>query len=130
MARRSPLDLGKRERQLVETVYRLGEASVSAVRAELPDPPGYSAVRAMLGTLVEKKSLKVRRDGKRYLYRPALPKERARLSALRSLLNTFFGGEPADAMAALMEVSAKTLTDDDLKQMRQLIEQAASENRT
>ena len=80
---RFPLDVGKRERQIVESVYRLGEASVSDVRQDLNDPPSYSAVRAMLGFLVEKDVLKYRRDGKRYLYRPAMSREKASKSALR-----------------------------------------------
>ena len=129
MSRSSPLDLGKRERQIVEAVYRRGEASVAEVRAELADPPSYSAVRAMLGLLVEKRVLKYRREGKRYLYRPATPKEKARKSALRNLLATFFGGRASDAMAALLEVSAGKLTDEELDRMRTLIEEAREENR-
>ena len=129
MSRGSPLDLGKRERQIVEVVYRLGEASVAEVRGQLPDPPSYSAVRAMLGLLVEKRVLKYRRDGKRYLYRPAMPKEQARQSVLRNLLTTFFGGRPTDAMAALLEISAGELSDEDLDRMRQMIDQAREEDR-
>ena len=72
--KKRPLDLGKRERQIVEVVYRLGEASVRQVLQEVPDPPSYSAVRAMLGYLVDKGALKQRQEGKRYLYRPAVPK--------------------------------------------------------
>ena len=125
-----PLDLGKRERQIVESVYRLAEASVAEVLQQLTDPPSYSAVRAMLGQLVEKGVLKYRQDGKRYLYRPAVAKETVRLSALRKLLSTFFAGEPLDAMAALLDVSATELTDDDLRRMKRLIEQAQQENRT
>jgi predicted transcriptional regulator len=128
MSKSSPLDLGKRERQIVEAVYRRGEASVAEVRAELVDPPSYSAVRAMLGLLVEKGVLKYRRQGKRYLYRPAMPKEKARKSALRNLLATFFGGRASDAVAALLEVSAGQLTDEELDRMRTLIEQAREED--
>ena len=115
MAKRSPLDLAKRERQIVETVYRLGEASVAAVRGELADPPSYSAVRAMLGMLVDKGVLKYRREGKRYLYRPSMPKTKASRSALQSLLATFFGGQTTEAIAALLDVSAGKLSDDDLR---------------
>jgi predicted transcriptional regulator len=129
MSKKSPLDLGKRERQIVEAVYRLGEASVAHVRAELADPPSYSAVRAMLGLLVEKGVLKFRRDGKRYLYRAAMPKEKARKSALRNLLKTFFSGRATDAMAALLEVSAGDLSDEDLDRLRALIDQARNEDR-
>ena len=125
--RKSPLDLGKRERQIVEAVYRLGEASVSEVLSELTDPPGYSSIRAMLGQLVGKHVLKYRRDGKRYLYRPATPKLKASRSAMHNLVTTFFAGEPSDAMAALLDVTGKKLTDDDLNRMKQLIEQARRE---
>jgi len=125
-----PLDLGKRERQIVEAVYRLGEGSVSDVLKALIDPPSYSAVRAMLGLLVEKGALKFRQEGKRYLYRPAVPKEKVGQSALRNVLSTFFAGDPLDVMAALLDVSAKRLTDDDLQRMQQLIEQARQENQT
>ena len=127
---KSPLDLGKRERQIVECVYRLGESSVADVLRGLADPPTYSTVRAMLGQLVEKGVLKFRRDGKRYLYRPATSKVTASRSALRNVLSTFFAGQPADAMAALLDVSAADLTDDDLRRMKQLIEHAQRESRT
>ena len=126
---KSPLELGKRERQLVEAVYRLGEASVADVRNELADPPSYSSVRAMLGQLVSKRVLKSRQDGKRYLYRPAMAHEIASRSALKNLLSTFFAGRPSDAMAALLDVSEKSLTDDELARMRTLIEEASRENK-
>jgi len=125
--RNHPLNVGKRERQIVEAVYRLGEASVADVRGQLSDPPSYSAVRAMLGLLVEKGLLKFRQQGKRYLYRPAMPHDKASKSALRNVLSTFFAGNPSDAMAALLDVSARNLTDDDLVRMKQLIEQAQRE---
>ena len=124
-----PLDLGKRERQLVEAVYRRGEASVADVRRELAEPPSYSAVRAMLVTLVEKGFLKYRQDGKRYLYRPAASPANARRSVVRNVLQTFFSGRPSDVVAALLDVSAKSLTDDDLDRMSRMIDQARQENR-
>lgn len=128
MTQQSPLDLGKRERQIVETVYRLGEASVSEVLRELPDPPSYSSVRAMLALLVEKKVLRQRQDGKRYLYRPATPRETARKSAFHQLLRTFFAGEPTAALATLLDLSAGQLTSEDLDRMKQLIDTAKKEN--
>ena len=79
----SSLQMGKRERQIIEALYRLGEASVAQVRAELDDPPSYSAVRAMLNLLLRKELAVVRQDGKRYLYRPAAPRHKVRRSALR-----------------------------------------------
>ena len=129
MAKKSPLDLGKRERQIVEAVYQLGEASVADVLGRLADPPSYSSVRAMLGVLVRKDVLKSRRDGNRYVYRPAVPKEKARRSALRNLLATFFGGQPSEAMAALLEVSAGELGPEELDRIAKLVEEARKEGR-
>lgn len=126
----SPFDVGKRERQIVEAVYRLGEASVAEAREALVDPPSYSAVRAMLGLLVEKGVLKYRQDGMRYLYRPALPLQKARRSAMERVMSTFFAGQPLDAVAALLDVSSADLTGDDLKRMKLLIEQAQREKRS
>jgi len=122
--KKSDLQLGRRERQIVELVYELGEASVSDVLKKLPDPPTYSTVRAMLGHLVKKRMLKFRQDGKRYLYRPAVPKEQASRSAIKNLLSTFFSGSPADAVAALLDVSSEQLTSEDISRMKKLIDEA------
>lgn len=124
MVESSPLQMGKRERQIVEALYRRGEGSVADVRADLPDPPSYSAVRAMLNLLARKGVVAVRQVGKRYLYRPVSPKDKVRKSALRSLVRTFFGSAPVDAMAALLDGSAGKLSADDLRRVRELIEQA------
>ena len=121
--------LGHRERQLVETVYRLGEASVSDVLAEISDPPSYSSVRAMLGSLVDKRVLKFRRDGKRYLYRPAISSEVASQKALSSLLQTFFGGKTSSAVAALLDVTGNQLTDNELLEIKRMIDQRRKQNR-
>lgn len=126
--KKTPLELGRRERQIVETVVKLGEASVADVRKNLVDPPSYSAVRAMLGLLVEKKWLKFRREGKRYLYRPAVGREKSQLHAVGRLLETFFAGSPADALAALLDTSASELTDEEYQRMLEMIEQARKEN--
>lgn len=123
------LELGKRERQIAEAVYRLKEAAVADVLAELADPPSYSSVRAMLGLLVRKRVLKQRRDGKRYLYRPATPADQAGPTALRNVLQTFFAGEPSSAMAALLDVSEK-LSAEDLDRMKSLIDQARRETQS
>jgi len=118
------LQLGKRERQIVEAVYRLGEASVAAVREELAEPPSYSAVRGMLNWLVEKRVLTLRQEGKRYLYRPVASKSKVGLSALRELVRNFFGSQPSDAIAALLEGGAGRLSPEELARIRQLIDQA------
>lgn len=127
--KKTPLELGRRERQIVETVVKLGEASVSDVRSNLVDPPSYSAVRAMLGLLVEKKWLKYRQDGKRYLYRPAAGREKSQKRAVSRLLETFFAGSRTDALAALLDSSATEMTDDEYQRMLKMIEQARKENR-
>lgn len=131
MAKPTPgtMDLGRRERQIADVVYRLDEASVAEVREELADPPSYSSVRTMLGVLVRKRVLKQRRDGNRYLYRPATPKERARQSVLRHVLATFFTGRPEDAIAAILEDSAAELDDEKLDRIRCLVDQARREGR-
>lgn len=127
MKKKIPLEMGKRERQIVETVIKLGEASVSEVQKNLLDPPSYSAVRAMLGLLVEKKWLKYRRDGKRYLYRPASSLQKSRKKAIDRLVDTFFGGSTSETFAALLDSSSQNLTDDELKRMMAMIKQARKE---
>jgi len=127
--KKTPLELGRRERQIVETVVKLTEASVADVRRELVDPPSYSAVRAMLTILVEKKWLKYRQDGKRYLYRPAAGKQKTQKHAVSRMLDTFFAGSPTDALAALLDSTAAAMTDDEYKRMLDMIKQARKENR-
>lgn len=128
MAKSRFLDLGKRERQIVELVYQLGEASVSDVLERLDDPPSYSSVRAMLGFLVDKNVLKFRSQGKRYLYRPVVAKEKASRSAMQNLLTTFFGGQATDAMVALLDLSAADMSDEDFKRIKRLVQKAQQEN--
>jgi predicted transcriptional regulator len=119
-----PLSLGKREREIVEALYQLGEGSVAQVRNELAEPPTYSSVRAMLNLLVKKGLLTVRHEGKRYLYKPASSKETVRRSVLKQLVRTFFSSDPADAVAALLDGSAGKLSANDLERIRQLIVKA------
>lgn len=103
-ARPDPLDVGRRERQIIEIVYGLGRATVSEVLAQLPDPPTYSAVRGMLNKLEDKGHLSHQQDGPRYVYVPAIPAERARSSALRQMVNVFFGGSVEQAVMALVRM--------------------------
>ncbi len=126
--KRVPLELGRRERQIVEAVVMLGEASVAEVRNQLGDPPSYSAVRAMLGLLVEKKWLKFRQNGKRYLYRPAASQQKSRRNAVSRMLDTFFGGSPSEALAALLDSTSSELSADELKRMAKLIKDARRDN--
>ncbi|HVX13000.1 MAG TPA: BlaI/MecI/CopY family transcriptional regulator [Pirellulales bacterium] len=124
MVESSPLELGKRERQIVEILYRRGEASVGEVREALAEPPTYSAVRGMLNLLADKGVVRFRRDGKRYIYRPAAPKQKTGRSVLRNLVHTFFAGQPAEAVAALVDGWGGKLSPADLARIRQLIDDA------
>jgi predicted transcriptional regulator len=123
----SEKDLGARERQIMDVIYQLGEATVGDVRDRLQKPPSYSAVRTMIRHLEGKGLLKHRQDGARYVYWPVRSRESASRSALRHLLATFFGGSAPDAVAAILDVSAETLDDQDLKRIRQMIDQARKE---
>jgi predicted transcriptional regulator len=122
------IPLGRRERQIVEAVYRLGAASVAQVREALPDPPTYSSVRAMLNLLVRKKVLTFRQEGKRYVYRPVTPQKKMGRTALRNLVRNFFGGQPMDAVAALLDGSAGRLAPGDLGRLKRLIDDAEAKS--
>ncbi len=127
-ATKTPLELGKENGRIYETVVALHEASVAQVRSRLADPPSYSAVRATMNLLVEKNWLKLRKAGNKYLYRSSAHREKMRRSAVERLLATFFGGSPTDAVAALLDVSAGELTDGQLLEMARMIENARKEN--
>jgi predicted transcriptional regulator len=127
--KRKPEDLGRRERQILDVIYRLGEASVADVLRELPDPPAYDSVRTMIRLLEQKKMLRHRREGTKYIYRPTQSHESVSRSALSYLMNTFFQGSAAETMAAIFDVSSNDLTDEELQRLEQLIEQARKEGR-
>jgi BlaI family penicillinase repressor len=122
-------ELGRRERQILEAVYRLGGATVAQVRAELSEPPSYSAVRGMLNLLEEKGHLRHERDGLRYVYRPVVAPGEASRRALAHVVRTFFGGSPADAATALFEIPDTQLSADELEQLAALVRQARNEGR-
>lgn len=121
--------LSRRERQIMEIIYRRGQATVADVLADMADPPSYSAVRAMLRLLEEKGHLRHQEDGRRFVYRPTLAPEKARRSALKSLLATFFGGSVGEAVASLIDQNKEKLTSEDLDRLSTLIEQARKEGR-
>jgi BlaI family transcriptional regulator, penicillinase repressor len=121
--------LGRRERQIVEALYRLGTASVADVLANLADPPSYSAVRGMLSLLEEKGYVRHKRDGMRYLYRPVIAPFKARQSALRQLVSTFFAGSPMAAAAALLEMPESKLSAEEREQLSALINRLEGEGR-
>lgn len=128
--KRSPLtQLSRRERQIMEIIYRLGQASATDVLENLSDAPSYSTVRALLRVLVDKGYLQHHQDGAKYIYAPTVAREKARQSALRNLVQTFFDGSTEQAVATLLEMNETDLTDDDLDRLSQLIEQARKEGR-
>ncbi|MGE5413079.1 MAG: BlaI/MecI/CopY family transcriptional regulator [Syntrophomonadaceae bacterium] len=130
MARKKVLSsLSRRERQIMEVLYREGRATASEVLERLPDPPGYSAVRALLRILENKGHVRHAADGNRYVYEPRLPRERAGRPALAGVLETFFDGSAEKAVAALLDLSRHDLTNADLDRLSALIEQARLEGR-
>lgn len=122
-------DLGRRERQIVDAVYRLGRASVAQVLAELPDPPSYSAVRGMLNLLEEKGHLRHIQDGLRYVYLPVVAPADASRSAMAHVVRTFFAGSAADAASTLLQLSGKKLSREELTRLSKLVQLALKEGR-
>ncbi|HEX8391678.1 MAG TPA: BlaI/MecI/CopY family transcriptional regulator [Longimicrobium sp.] len=129
MAGTPPLDLGRRERQIMEVVYRLGRASASEVRAALADPPSYSAVRGMLRLLEDKGHLSHAQDGIRHVYFPTVAQDDMRESAMKHVVRTFFAGSVSAAMASLLETTEEPPSDDELDALSQLIAQAREQGR-
>lgn len=122
---KSPLvDLSRRERQIVDALFKLGKASAAEVRAELPDPPSYSAVRALLRILEEKGHVRHEQDGPRYVYMATVPRESAKRSALRHVVQTFFEGSTTQAISALLDSSASKLSDAELERLSRMLEEA------
>jgi len=123
-----PPHLSRRERQIMDALYRLQTATAAEIRATLPDPPSYSAVRAMLRILEEKGHVRHAQDGPRYVYAPIVARDRAKRSALKHLLHTFFEGSASQVVAALFEVSPE-LDDGELKRLKRLLDEAKKEGR-
>jgi len=120
--------LSRRERQIMDAIYRRGRATVAEVLEDIPDPPGYSAVRAMLRLLEEKGHLRHEQDGPRYVFVPVVHRDRARRSALTHVVRTFFDGSATEAVAALLDDGAK-LSNEELDRLSAMIEQAREEGR-
>ena len=130
MAKKQPVeDLARRERQIMDVIHQLGEATVSEVLEQLSDPPSYSAVRTMIRHLETKGLLSHRQDGKRYVYKAKQSREAASKSALRKLMDVFFAGSASDAVAAILDVSSDSLEPADLDRMAKLIRQAKAEGK-
>lgn len=113
--------LSRRERQILEILYRLGQATAKEVQDNLPDPPSYSAVRALLATLEGKEMVRHSKEGRRYVYKPAITPKKAKRTALDSLLRTYFEGKPENLVAALLDPSDQQLSKKEIDSIRELI---------
>ncbi len=119
----------RREREIMDIVYRRGRATAAEVLAEMTEPPSYSSVRSTLNILENKGHLQHTADGNRYVYSPTLRRSQARRSALDQLLATFFDDSPAEAVTALLETRGAELSDGDLDELSRLIRRAREEGR-
>ena len=129
MPKQSHVNLSRRERQIMDVVYRLGQASAADVLENMPDPPGYSAVRTMLRLLEDKGYLRHDQDGPRYVYLPTLSRDKARQSALKQLVQTFFDNSTEQTVAALLDMSKSKMSGEELERLSELIEKARKEGR-
>jgi predicted transcriptional regulator len=116
-----PDKLGRRERQILEAVYKLGAASVNDVLVELPDPPSYSAVRTFLRILEEDGHVSHTQEGAKYIYRPTRPRPPVAREALYKLMETFFGGRPEQIVNTLLTDEERKLSDEDLDRLSAMI---------
>ncbi|HEX4861077.1 MAG TPA: BlaI/MecI/CopY family transcriptional regulator [Rhizomicrobium sp.] len=121
--------LSRRERQIMEIVYRRSEATAAEILDDIDDAPSYSTVRALLRVLVEKGHLQHREDGPRYIYSPTLSRQKARSSALAQLVDTFFDGSASQAVSALLGSSQTKLSRGELDELSALIEAARAKGR-
>jgi predicted transcriptional regulator len=128
MAKPPLSSLSRRERQIMDLLFQHGRATAVEVQQLLPDPPGYSAVRALLRILEDKGHVTHGQEGSRYVYSPRLDRDKARRSALRHLVETFFDGSAEQAMAALIDTHGRRLDDDELARMARLIDKARKED--
>jgi predicted transcriptional regulator len=121
--------LSRRERQIMDILYQRGKSSSAEVREAMPDAPSYSAVRAMLRVLEEKGHVKHQAEGLKYVYLPSVAPDKAKRSAMKHLVDTFFKDAPEQAVAALLDVSSTRLTRAELDRMAEMIEAARKEGK-
>jgi predicted transcriptional regulator len=122
-------NLSRRERQIMDILYQRGKASASDVREAMEAAPGYSAVRAMLRVLEEKGHVKHQAEGLKYVYVPVVARDKAKRSAVKHVMETFFNGSAEQIVAALLDVSSTRLTREELDRMSEMIEQAKKEGK-
>jgi predicted transcriptional regulator len=123
------VDLSRRERQIIDILYARGRATAADVMAALPDPPSYSAVRAMLRILEEKGHVRHEQDGPRYIYLPTIGHENAKKSAMRHMLKTFFDGSASQAISALLDDHNARFSDAELDRLAKIIAEARKAGR-
>ena len=121
--------LSRRERQIMDILYQRGKASASEVREAMEAAPGYSAVRAMLRVLEEKGHVKHQAEGLKYVYVPVVARDKAKRSAVKHVMETFFNGSAEQIVAALLDVSSTRLTREELDRMSEMIEAAKREGK-
>ncbi len=129
MTKEALAGLSRRERQIMEILYAAGQATAGEVLERLPDPPGYSAARAMLRILENKGHVKHVQEGTKYVYVPTVSRDRARVGAMKNLVTTFFDGSTEKAMAALLDLGRTDLSEDELRRLSRLIDDARKEGR-
>jgi len=117
-------DLSRRERQILDILYERGQATAAEVQTALPEPPSYSAVRALLRILEEKGHVSHQQDGPRYVYLPTVARDNAQRSALHHMLKTFFDGSAEQAISALLDESSSKLSSAELDRLARLIDTA------
>ena len=125
----TPGSLSRRERQIMDILYQRGKASASDVREAMEAAPGYSAVRAMLRVLEEKGHVRHQAEGLKYVYVPVVARDKAKRSAVKHVMETFFNGSAEQIVAALLDVSSTRLTREELDRMSEMIEQAKREGK-
>jgi len=121
--------LSRRERQIMDFLFQRGKASVGEVLEGIPNPPGYSAVRATLRTLEQKGRVVHEEDGRAYVYRPTQRRDAARRTALTHVLRTFFDNSAEQAVAALLELRGPKLSQAELDRVARIVDQAKREGR-
>jgi predicted transcriptional regulator len=121
--------LSRRERQIMDILYRKGRATAAEIQADLPEAPSYSAVRAMLRVLEEKKHIRHEEKDLRYVFIPAVPRDKARRSAIAHVVDTFFDGSAEQAVATLLAMSSNKLSAEDFDRLQTLIDKARNEGR-
>src|SRR5580692_6090426 len=125
----NPGGLSRRERQIMDILYQRGKSSASEVREAMPSAPGYSAVRAMLRVLEEKGHIRHLAEGLKYVYLPTVAPDKAKRSAVKHVVDTFFKESPEQVVAALLDVSSTRLTSAELDRMAEMIENARKEGK-